>query len=160
MPTGKASPATAIQIARYGHVAALLRAEMAKRDWGPAQFNEAMKLGRSNTTIYQWLNCQGAPGPKLAPKVAKLLGVPVANLRANLGGTEVAVSEPRRAVVLAPSLPVGQRRAEVLSFVAMDDGNARIRLDATLPIAQAMPLLRMLLDAGMLIGETVREGGS
>jgi hypothetical protein len=39
----------------------------------------------------------------------------------------------------------------VLSFTVNEDGNARIRLDASMPYDKAVPLLRLLLDAGMIV---------
>lgn len=58
------------------------------------------------------------------------------------------------AVIEAPGAPAAvasQRRVvEVLAFTANNAGEARIRLDVTLPMAAATPLLRMLLDAGLV----------
>jgi hypothetical protein len=148
MTPGGGKAASPIQVARYGHVAALLRAEMAKRKWTNAQFNEALGQPRASPGIYQWLGCKGAPGTKLAPKVAKLLGVPVASLLARRDGA----SPPTEVAVLAPPQPA-VRRAEVLSFSVTDDGHARLRLDVTLPIEQASALLRTILDVAKLAGE-------
>jgi hypothetical protein len=39
----------------------------------------------------------------------------------------------------------------VLQFAVQSDGNARIRLDCVLPFEKATPLLRTLLDAGLVV---------
>jgi transcriptional regulator with XRE-family HTH domain len=143
-----AKPATAAQVARNGQVAALLRAELDKRGWTPRRLNEAMGKPASHTASYVWLSAKGAPAPKLAARLAKVLGVAVERLQPNTGApTQVASREPATATILAP-----KRAAEVLSFAVLDDGHARLRLDVVLPVTEAAPLLRLLLDAGIVMG--------
>jgi transcriptional regulator with XRE-family HTH domain len=123
-PGGPASPA---QIARNGHVAALLRTQMAQRNWTARDFNARMGLEVTHTSIYVWLNAKGAPGPTTRPKVAKLLGVAEAQLM------------PRDAA------------RDPLVFRVTAGGEAHIRLDVTLPMEEGSVLLRMLLDMGNVI---------
>jgi hypothetical protein len=62
---------------------------------------------------------------------------------------------PSQAVAVIPATKLAPARVgDVLSFVVSGDGMARIKLDATLPLATATPLFRMLLDAGIVFGET------
>lgn len=68
-----------------------------------------------------------------------------------VAGIALRLLQKRRHSCEAPAV----RRAEVLSFVAMDDGSARVRVDVTLPVAQGAPLLRLLLDAGLMLGEAL-----
>jgi hypothetical protein len=147
----RASPASAAQVARNGAVAAVLRAEMERRKWKPGDFNKVIGKPAGHTAIYQWLAAKGAPGPTLAAKVAKVLGLSVAQLTPGGGEGRQVVVAPREAgeVVVAPQ----RRAAEVLAFHVLDDGQARIRLDVTLPLELAKPLLRMVLDAGVVFGD-------
>ena len=65
---------------------------------------------------------------------------------------------PSQAVALAPAAPrpITTRVGDILSFAVTATGEARIKLDIVLPLANATPLLRMLLDAGVVFtGETV-----
>jgi hypothetical protein len=47
---------------------------------------------------------------------------------------------------------------DVLGFSVGTDGMARLRLDVTLPLDQAAPLLRVLLDAGVVLGRVQNDG--
>jgi transcriptional regulator with XRE-family HTH domain len=132
----------------HGHIAARLRAFLQEKQWTVRQLNEALGLQREYSGVYNWLNAKGPPGKKAATKLAKLLGVPIAELRPHRGGG-----------VPPPSLPVpvrtlpATRPADVLSFNVQADGEARIRLDVTLPVSRATPLLRLLLDH-VALGDT------
>lgn len=148
-----ARPATAAQIAMYGHVAARLRAALEKSQMTPSDFNRALGLERGHASIYNWLNAKAGIGAKRRPGVAKLLGIPEQDLlpRSSIVSASSA-SIPVKAVVGAPVSPTLRRSAEVLSFSISDRGEARIKLDVTLPLTSATPLLRMLLDAGLVLG--------
>jgi transcriptional regulator with XRE-family HTH domain len=155
MPRGRVAkrPATALQVARNGHMAATLRQALAQRGWTPGDLNEALQKPKGHVTVYAWLSAKGAPGPETRAKLAKLLNVSGTDLRPR--------DEPEDAmpVVTSPTtaVPPARRVGEALSFTINEAGAARIRLDVTLPLAQAMPLVRLLLDAEAVtrIGETL-----
>lgn len=141
MPAQQAAPATAAQLARYGHIAARLRALMEERRWKPGDLNEAIGQPRSRTNSYGWLAGKAGPDKENAKKLAKLCGVPVAEM---LPRTE---TKSRALVPVAPT-PVAVARApqvrEVLTFGATSDGRARLRLEITLPAAAVIPLMQYL----------------
>lgn len=149
-------PATPEQIAMFGHITARLRGFMAERKWQVADLNQALGRDRANTGVYNYLNCKGAPAPETRVKLAKLTGIPEADLMMRPRPGDGAASE-RLPVVedRTPAARVAPARAlggDVLGFNVAADGTARLRLDVTLPLATATPLLRMLLDAGIVFG--------
>jgi hypothetical protein len=155
--------ATPLQIARNGHIAILLRRQLDERQWSVPDLHERIGLKRSSATVYHWLACAGAPGPKYARKLAKLLGVPEAEFVPKKLG-----QEQLPAVLAAPGYPtVGPSKpavrspppsGDVLSFHVDSDGMARLRLDVRLPLATAAPLLRVLLDAGVVMTREPTDG--
>lgn len=149
MPTGTPGPATPAQIAMYGHIAAALRAFMKEKGWSAGQLNEAMGQVRSHTSVYHWLNSKAGPGPTTRPRLAKVMGVPQAELMPRKPGD---ASRRQVVAVSGPPVTVVQRPVDVLSFAVQQNGEARIRMDIVLPLAQATPLLRMILDAGIVLG--------
>ena len=138
------------QIAMFGHIATALRAVMHKHHWSVSDMHERLGMERSSTTLYGHLSCRAAPGPELRAKMAKTFDIPETELMKRdlvTGQSVVTVSEPRHMPVhvMKPmsSLPV-------LSFTVSADGTARIKLDAAMSLAAASPLLRILLDAGIV----------
>jgi hypothetical protein len=144
--------ATPAQIASLGHVAALLRRELEKREWSVADFHRAIGEDVKSTRAYAWMNCRSRITDQYRPKIAKALGVKESDLmpreltqavitapvsEAKLRAVQVASSMPAR--TLAPS-------GDVLAFNVNADGNARLRLDVTLPLEQGSKVLRLLLD--------------
>ena len=145
--------ATPAQIASLGHVAALLRRELEKREWSVADFHRAIGEDVKSTRAYAWMNCRSRITDKFRPKIAKALGVKESDLmpreltqaviaaapvsEAKLRAVQVASSMPAR--TLAPS-------GDVLAFNVNADGNARLRLDVTLPLDKGSKVLRLLLD--------------
>ena len=147
MRAGEGKPPTAAEVAMYGHVAATLRKALAERGWTIADLNQALGRDRGNAAAYLWLGAHGAPGGDARVALVKLLGVRDGDLRRRTGDEVPAVIEAPG----APAAVASQRRVvEVLAFTANNAGEARIRLDVTLPMAAATPLLRMLLDAGLV----------
>jgi hypothetical protein len=142
-----AAPATAREIAMYGHIATAIRKAMEAKGFGPGDLNQAMGRERGHTGLYQWINAKGGPGPEIRGKLAKVLGVPAASLERRAVG-----EEPGTAMVRLPSPGTSavSRVPEVLHFAVLTDGTARLRLDATLPVERGVALLRLLLDAGMI----------
>lgn len=138
-----ASP-TPAQVAMYGHIAARLRAFLAEKRWSPGDLNEAMGIKRSNTQVYGWINCRGTPGPVGAQRLAKAMGIRPGELMEKPSGEAGALT-------VLPAKPLPPRPLDVLQFAVQSDGNARIRLDCVLPFDKATPLLRTLLDAGLVV---------
>lgn len=159
----QAAPPTPHQIARFGHVAAAIRAALAARGWSPADLHERLGMKRNVTLAYGWLTCRSAPGATMRPRLTKLLGLHDKDMRprAVTSGALAALPGPSapgagEAMTRLQRMPMaagapGHRAAggEVLGFLVGADGLARIRLDVTLPLARAAPLLRLLLDAGV-----------
>ena len=155
MPSGKSVPATPKEIAQWGHIATLLREYMEKHAMKPAGFAQVMGLKDIThlSQIYKWSNAKAGPGPMYRAKMAKVLGVDPDYLKRRDPGHPLfaPATQSGQPVVSRPRATDGP----VLQFAASSDGEARIRLDVTMPVAQAMPLLRILLDAGILIGGEV-----
>ena len=153
----KTQPPTREQIARFGHIAAALRAVMAQRGWNVPDLIAALGKTRSNAIVYHWLACQGAPSTLQRRLIEKKLGIPAVQLAAREPGAPLPAL-PRD---ISPGLPANgdvmppPRRplADVLSFHVNEHGEARLRLDVTLPMALAIPLLRIVLDAGVVLTE-------
>lgn len=147
-------PATPAQIAMYGHTAAVLRKAMAAKGIPNCRtLNKLLRRSVNYTPTYVWLAAKGAPGPVMAKQVGKILGIPWESLlRRKM--TKDAATETAPQPLIAGPMPVASaklRAAEVLSFTADENGEVRIRLDVRLPMAQAMPLFRVLMDAGVLL---------
>jgi len=154
---------TPAQIASLGHVAALIRRELEKRQWGVADLHRAIGEDVKSTRAYAWINSRSRITDKFRPKVAKALGVKEEDLMPRELTQEVItapVSDAKlRAIHAAGSMPARTLApsGDVLAFNVNADGNARLRLDVTLPLTVAAPLLRMLLDAGIVMG--AEQGG-
>jgi transcriptional regulator with XRE-family HTH domain len=151
IPGGGRSP-TPREIAMYGHIAAALRAAMEARGMSPADLNQAMGKERSYAGAYHWFGSKGAPGPDARAKLSKLLGIPIQQLmRRDPGGLPVEAG-PVLQIEGPRATPQKGSAPPVLQFLVDGDGMSRIKLDVSLPTAQAVPLLRLLLDAGMIVG--------
>ena len=143
----KPAKPTPDQIAMFGHIATALRAVMHKHHWSVGDMHERLGMERSNTVLYGHLGCRAAPGPELRAKMSKVFGIPETELMKRdlvTSQTAVTVSEPRQHI-MKPMSPV-----PVLSFTVDTNGMARIKLDAAMSLAAASPLLRILLDAGIV----------
>jgi len=133
---------TPLQIAKYGHIAGALRAFVAERGWTLSELGR--QLGLRPSAPHPWITAQGAPGPEMRKKLAKLTGLPRETFAPRKPDK---IGPPATPAVALPPGPAARRVGEVLAFTVNDAGEARIRLDVTLPLAQAMPLVRLLLDA-------------
>jgi hypothetical protein len=147
------------QIAMFGHIASRLRGFLAERKWKVADLNAALGRKRGDANAFSWVNGKGAPGDEMRATLAKLTGISEADLRMR-PRPDGAARERLPAAVdrtprVAPARPLG---GDVLGFVVSPDGMARLRLDVTLPLAVATPLLRMLLDAGVVFA-VPEQGG-
>ena len=154
---GPSIPPTALELARFGHVAATIRAALESKGWTVAELNAALGKERGDAGAYKWISGKGAPNPVNAQRIAKVLNVSTSDLVARdvpeatlakplLPAITTTIGEPRK--VDGPPA----KRPEVLSFSVDDEGRARIKLDVSLPVGDATPLLRMLLDAGLVMG--------
>ena len=152
MPTGTPKKPTAVQVAKFGHSTATIREALKKKGWEISDLNLALGKDRGNALPYHWVNGKGCPSPRYAALVAKALNVDIADL-APRDVREVSLVKPKVDVVRVTAPPPGQRApGDVLTFSVDREGNARIKLDAVLPVEQAAPLFRMLLDAGIVMG--------
>lgn len=132
-------PATLAEVQRNGAVAAVLREQMGRLGLNQPQVAEA--IGSHASSVSSWFRAKAIVPGKFRAPLAKLLGVP-----------EASLNPADDALAATPTAPVASKRGAVdlLSFVISEPGQARLRLDATLPIDKAVPLLRMLLDAGIV----------
>jgi transcriptional regulator with XRE-family HTH domain len=153
-----ARPSTPLEIAKFGHIAVALRAVMVARDWSPGALNQAMGLDRNNTAIYLYLRGQGQPSPERRRALSAATGIPEADLMARdpeAPLSAAALAAPQRALIVHRKPPQPQRppavEPPVLQFTAHPDGTARLAFDVTMATEKAVPLLRILLDAGMII---------
>jgi|SRR5580765_831157 len=140
-----ATPPTRAQVAKYGHIAARLREVCKLHSWTPSAFNKAVGV----TGAGVWLNGKGAPGPASRAKLVKVTGIVETDLMPRKPGEIPAQAV---ATLAGPVKPTPVRGGDVLSFMVSANGEARIKLDITLPVETATPLLRMLLDAGIVFG--------
>jgi transcriptional regulator with XRE-family HTH domain len=142
---------TPLQIAKYGHIAGALRAFLAERGWSPSELGRQLGIAPSGPHV--WVNAKGAPNLATQKKLAKLTGLPRETFAPRKPDKAGPASPPVPALLAGPVRRVG----EALSFTINEAGEARIRLDVSLPLAQAMPLVRLLLDAEAVtrIGETL-----
>jgi hypothetical protein len=65
-------------------------------------------------------------------------------------GAVVVAGNPGTALVRLPG-PQAVRPAEVLQFAILADGTSRLRVDVTATAERGVVLLRILLDAGMIV---------
>lgn len=147
MPIGKPIPATMAQLARFGHIAGTLRSAMQEQD-PPWTTNVLItRLGIKGTAPYGWIAGKSGPSAGMRRRLVKLFpGVPH-------DAWLPRESQSKNVPALAPP----SRPPEVMSVNVSADGRARIRLDVTLPVVDAMPLIRMLFDQGLVSRETTRE---
>lgn len=140
---GKREP-TPLEIAKFGHIAARLRGLLDSGQWTIPQISAAAGL-KTPYAAWQWVNARAAPSDDAASKLAKVIGCRARDLRPNAPG-EVPPDTPRH-----ESTPVTTAPVPVFSFAVLSDGSARVKLDTTLPLESAKPLIRMLFDAGDLL---------
>jgi len=156
---GRSAPQTPEQIAQFGHIAAALRAVATKHGWSTPDVAQRLGFDRSYAPVWVWMAGKGAPGPKAREKISKVLGIPADDLKKReLEFATVKQPTSRAVAVIDAPRPVARvPGGDVLSFTVDRTGMARIKVDATLPLDKATPLFRMLLDAGLVFGETIDE---
>lgn len=151
----KAAAATAAQVAMYGHIAARLRATMKQHKLKTvADFNEKLGLDRAAPHVYHWLAAKGAPSPQNRKNISAALGIPESDLIPRKPGMPSQHPiDAQTSAAIGEILKAPPRATDVLTFTLTDQGQARIKLDLVLPFDQGVPLLRILLDAGMIVGK-------
>jgi transcriptional regulator with XRE-family HTH domain len=127
-----------------GRLGNLIQTELTNRKWVVGDLAEALGLPRKSTTPYGWLAGRSAPPNTMRSKLAEVLGVPEKKLlqRKPNGKAPAHVTAP---IEPSPFPPV------VLSFEVNTAGTATIKLEATLSVEDALPLLRTLIGAGVLV---------
>jgi len=132
-------------ILKYGHIAAALRQFMVNKGFATARdLNEFMGLPRDHASVYNWLAARGAPNPAMRKKLAKLTGIPARTLTMN---TE-ANGHDRDTIPQATVVERGKPRPnEFLTVVTVtNDGNARLRLDAIMPLDMALEIAKTVSE--------------
>lgn len=145
MPAGVPKAATAAQLAKYGHVATLLRAYAQTHNSGAKEITKALGL-ENNGQVYKWFAGKAGIGPKFRTKVAKMIGCSPDDLRMREVGEKLPI--PVQAL-----MPTRKVVSKLLEFDVNSDGEAHIKLDLTMPVPAAMPFLRLLMDVGVLVGK-------
>jgi len=159
------------QIAMFGHIASALRAVMHKHQWSVRAMNEALGLELNSTTLYSYLGCRSQPKAAMRKLLYEKFGIPEHELlkrdiesspATRSGARHVAtvattdhVATPHNLTIIKPMSP-----NPVLSFTVSADGTARIKLDAAMSLSDAAPLLRILLDAGIVPSTQGDNNGS
>jgi len=155
---------------QHRHVALALRDYIQREEIALSELSRRVGT-RAAATSHPWAKGSGAVGEKFRAPLARLLGVPTSflapwdgegappNLSAVQQPPEGALGPVRQARALvareaprtvqepvAPATPVLGGR---LSYEGHGDGTASIRVQARLPLAQAKPLFRVLMDSGI-----------
>lgn len=150
-------PPSARELAQYGHFAALLRKYLNDNNLTAPQFMQQIGAPDGAAQIYKWIGAKGAPGAKYRAAVAKLLGVPENDVKKR---SLQAPNLPAKMEIIDEPVRLSTQRShtrDVLLFSVGDDGQTRIKMDVTLPHDQGVPLLRVLLDAGILISGAMED---
>jgi transcriptional regulator with XRE-family HTH domain len=142
-----AKSATPEQIAMYGHVAAHIRSLLKSKGWSIGDLNSALGIPRSNTGSYLWLNGKGAPGAENRKNLAKLSGLKPDDFARRSAKQPKSQEVVRFQPLASPAALTHPKANEVLTFTVLDNGRARIKLDVMLDVNDAMPLMRLLMDA-------------
>ena len=138
-------PQTPEQIIAYGEVATSLR-EWCKTNGKRAQdINAIVGKPASYSAGFQWLNGKVAPSKYNRVLLAKATGIPEEKLAKRKSFDQVTIEKP-------PTTKFVSKTSDILSFTVTDTGEARIKLDVTLPMQSAVPLFRLILDAGVVMG--------
>lgn len=138
---------------KYGHIAGTIRDALKQQ--GMTGNDLARKLGCAQTNPNAWMNAKCAPGANIRPRLAKILHIPEEDLMVR----DRVISGIPPAHALTPYVSMSRGRpAEVFSFAVNNEGDAHIKLDAVLPVTQAMQVLRLLMDAGLVAPRSSGNG--
>lgn len=154
MPTGNPIPATPDQILKYGHIAALVREALEAKGLSPADFNHEAGFARDSTFIYQVRSGKQPPSPRMVEALHKVLGINRSDLRPRTT-TRMPKSIGRPPALINPE--TGGKIHDILGFSIDNAGNGRLKLDLIASIDTVVPLLRMLLDMGLVISQNAAK---
>jgi hypothetical protein len=150
-----------------GHIVTALQAYLAAERITPGELQRRLGLPRKATTVYSWLGGRTCPGQAFKAQLSQLLGQPVSFFypRHEDAPSVPALGPARTALALAAQLPAppppGPPAGGRLAYEGHGDGTASITLRARLPLEQAKPLFRLLLDAGIdMATDTPQSGAS
>ena len=138
-------PQTPEQIIAYGEVATSLREWCKTNGKGPRDINAIIGKGPSYSAGYQYLSGKNAPSKYNRAILSKATGIPEEKLTKRKSFDQVTIEKP-------PTTKFVSKTSDILSFTVTDTGEARIKLDVTLPMHSAVPLFRLILDAGVVMG--------
>ena len=133
------------QIAKFGHIVIALRKYLEEKDMNVSDFNRAMGYEAGYPATYNVVNGKIAPGAAMRVKITKITGIPESEL----------MPKETTELTVIPKGPVGKmldqlQRNDILSFTVNNHGEAKIKFEITLPVNEAMPLLRILMDTGVV----------
>jgi hypothetical protein len=133
------------QVIVFGEIATSLREWCKTNDKSAKDINKIIGKGASYSAGFQWLNGKGAPSKYNRILLAKATGIPEEKLTKRKSFDQVTIEKP-------PTTKFVSKTSDILSFTVTDTGEARIKLDVTLPMQSAVPLFRLILDAGVVMG--------
>lgn len=156
--SGKPKRATPEQMAKFGHIAANIRAGLKDRGWSIMELNRQLGHKGPNSGPYVWLAAKGGPGTAAQVKLSKLFGPPPEDFRPReLSSQQLAVATSKKTDMVRIEVPGRQvvppapKPNDVLRFAVAANGDCRVQLDVTLHYSKGMPLVRMLMDAGVVL---------
>jgi hypothetical protein len=139
-------PLTPEEVIKFGEIATSLREWCRANGKNARDINRIIGKNPSYSSGYQYLNGKLAPSPYYRALLSQGTGIPESKLMVKKLTTAVVTTSP-------PVNPtVNSKPTDVLSFTVSNNGEARIKLDVTLPIDSAAALFRMILDAGIVMG--------
>jgi transcriptional regulator with XRE-family HTH domain len=155
--------ASAYQLAKNARVAAKLREAAARMNMRPADVQRELGINKTSTLVYPWFTGAAAPTLKYRRPLAKILKLSLDDLTPadedtpneepdeaesadQNGQDEQAEPAPRQELVPVPPLTPPQPQ-EVFSFKILANGQAHVQLNLRLPLEDAIPLARFLMDA-------------
>ncbi len=141
-------PQTPEQIIVYGEVATSLREWCKTNGKGPRDINAIIGKRPSYSAGYQYLSGKNAPSKYNRVLLAKATGIPEEKLTKRKSFDRVTIEKP---IIQNVVTAFSSKNADILSFTVNNNGEARIKLDVTLPMHQAVPLFRIMLDAGIIM---------
>ena len=172
---------------QYPQLAKAFADYMTKNDVSMPDLSEMLGLPRTSTVAYPWVRGHGRPSKMYYDRIVEKTGIPLPELigepvntrgqwstkpKSNRDSNHARAERrrlarmPTEAIAATVATPVVVERTgrpasadRPLSFdVIGETGTARVRLDVVLPLDQAFPLFRMLMDAGYLYGS--KENGN
>ena len=159
------------EVHRNGHASAALRFWM--ETFGIksySQLNPWIGLKRGDTRLWVIVSGQGCPSRTLREKLAELTGIPGEHFAPRAPEDQTTLALPARASLKPPpgfqalvtteepKRPVARSQprsdgGDPLAFRVHGDGTATIQVNVRRPVAHAMSVFRMLMEAGLEVTE-------